>query len=420
MKRRHLLQWASAASLWAMTHGRPAQAQTINDPILVVIYLKGGNDALNTVVPNDVEYSTYQAVRPTLAWDQGDLIPLDNKVAFAPPLAPLYKYHQQGKLATLLGVGVPRNTLSLFAHNDQRTVWDTGDIVSMNPTNIGWMARYLQNVGLSNNPLIAFNGVAEIPQVLGAEGVFPTAALRGLDAYALHLGGVSAAEEKKRQDVLKLILQVPPRTLIKPATQWMSFADEVKASFDQALGYQPTVAYPACDLGRQLEDVAALISSNAGQRFFYCELADFDTHDDQNSTHPGLLSDLATSIDAFWTDMQNQGLTQRIVVMTYSEFGRRPTENSSGGTDHGMAGVSFVLGDQVIGNIYGSYTPLSYVVKNVDVAPFYDNIATAVGMEFYNMYATVLSKHMGFPTANGFVSGLNPTAPHAVRPIPFM
>ncbi len=420
MQRRQLLQFASLFSL-SLALNSPARANT-EDPILVMVYLKGGNDALNTVTPIDnVQYPAYQTMRPNLAWPLADLIPLNSTLGLAPPLEPLLKHFDAGQLAVLLGTGVPRTTPSLFAHNDQRTVWETGNVTSITPTQKGWLAQYLTNyLGGSNNPLLVFEGTAEIPQLLSSDTLYPTGAMRTLDQYGIDLGGLTPEDQQLRSTVFNRILGYAPRSLTLYPTQWLRYGNTISDSFDLAAQTEPTVAYPASDLGRQLESVGRLIQANTGQRIFWCELADFDTHADQNNNHPGLLADLAGSLDAFWTDMGNLGLHNRVVVVTYSEFGRRPSENSALGTDHGMAGMNFVLGGKVKGGVYGSYTPLNWLVGLRYTPPFYDNLATTAGMEFYNIYATILQKHMGLVNVQSFFNMLNPTKPYTVTPLDFM
>ncbi len=420
MLRRHVLKLAGLTGMsLGLNWQQPSLAQTDPDgPILVMIYLLGGNDALNMVVPVD-QHSVYKSVRPQLHWPLSDLLILDNTVGLAPPMEPLYKYFNSGELALLVGIGVPDATTSLFAHDNQRTVWCTGRIggEEQQPTqnDPGWLGTYIANYAnvAVNDPLYSFQGSDDIPQLLRQTGVFPAGAVRDLDFYQIQVGGRTPTEQALRQQIFQQIISRDRSTFrpsVEYAAQWLRGEQAVSEVFDAALAIGTDVSYPDTDLGRQLADVAALIASGAPTPVHYCEFFDFDTHANQNDTHPALLADLAQSIDAFYTDIKNRGLHNRVVLITYSEFGRRPAENSALGTDHGLAGTSLVLGGNVRGGVYGAYANLSRVIQNIDVQPFKDNMTTTPGMDFLSVYATILERHLGLDPA------ITPTLLPAIAP----
>jgi uncharacterized protein (DUF1501 family) len=417
MKRRHVLELATLLGTWSLL-GQEAKAQTAA-PILVLIYLGGGNDALNTVVPLN-QYSVYQSVRPTLALNRNSLIALDRTVGLSPALSSLLPHYDNGDLALLVGVGVPTlnpsdsldltsDTASLFAHDNQRSVWSTGNLQDVGQ--YGWLGQYL--VGQPNlNPLSAFVGTPTLPQMLSAPNFYPAGAVRTLNSYGVSLGGSTGTEVAARQAVYQKVLSYARgqstlnAVLAGAAVTWMDETTQVEPVFNSAGNYIPSVPYPNSgstgNLSSQLLNVAALIASGQGPQFYHCQqtFAGYDTHTNQDTNpntsnnHQALLQEFADAVNAFYTDLINQGLSSQVMILTYSEFGRRPAENSDGGTDHGIAGLSFVLGGAVRGGIYGSYPDLSSIIKSTNPV-IQDNMPTTPGLEFYNVYATILERYLG-------------------------
>ena len=350
---------------------RSAQAAIGKGKILVVIQLSGGNDALNTLVP--YSNGAYYAARPSIAIDKKDLLTLSSDVGLHPSLKPLMKLWDDGKLGLVQGVGYPNANRS---HFESMAIWHTADPSTKERD--GWIGRIAEKYG---DPFCATNFGGTTPLALrGADIILPSIA--NIDSFQLKL----APEAKTAVDQM-LGSKLPGRaeTIRKATNQMFSNIDSVQKGVSK---YKAGAVYPEGNLAGSLRDIARLISADVGPRVFYTSQGGYDTHAAQPEDHPELLETLASSLMAFLADLEKQGRAQDVMVIGFSEFGRRLAENASSGTDHGKAGLMFTIGEQVEGGLYGAQPDLEKLNDG-------DPVMTT---DFRQVYATALDGWLDVPS----------------------
>ena len=313
-----------------------AAAQAGGDKTLVVIQLTGGNDGLNTLVP----YSNpaYYAARPNIAVAKSDVLTLGQGLGMHPALKPLMGLWDQGQLAWMENVGYPNPNRSHFA---SMAIWHTAD--PSQASSEGWIGRISEQIG---DPFCASNIGTATPLALIAQNyALPT--IDSVDNFQVRLpAGV--------QDAFDLMLSAQrggEAAYLEQATRSMlKHTSAVQANIGK---YRAGASYPDSKFAGQMKDVARLIASGTGQRVLYTSLGSFDTHAGQRGDQDRLLGEMAGALKAFYADLETQGLAEKVVVMGFSEFGRRVAENDSAGTDHGEGSVMFALGRGVKGGIHG-------------------------------------------------------------------
>jgi uncharacterized protein (DUF1501 family) len=327
--------------------------------LLVLVELKGGNDGLNTVVP----YSDgdYYALRPRLAVSRDQALQLDAGSALHPALEPLMAMWKSQELAVVQGVGYPSANLSHFRSIE---IWDTAS-KSSEYLSEGWLAR-------------AF-AAAPTPRSFAADGVIVGGAEMGPFA-----GGTRAIA---LTDTAQFLRQA---RLAAPAGQARNAAlthilrveqDIVQAAAGLNGDHAFATEFPRTPFGNAIRTAAQVIASQAGVAAVKVSLNGFDTHSNQPGTHTRLLKDLAEGLVALRAALTELGRWNSTLAMTYAEFGRRPRENLSSGTDHGTASAHFVLGGHVKGGLYGAPPVLGRLDGNGNL-PF--------AVDFRDLYATVL------------------------------
>ena len=353
VSRRRFLQLAAmgagAVGAYTMLPGRDREAWSLSpigaaDGVLVLVTLSGGNDGLNTVVPYGL--GAYYDKRKALAIAPETVLPIDNEVGFHPSLTWLHEQYQNGYVAVVEGVGYPHPDLSHFTST---ALWMQGLATAAAPTT-GWLGRYLDGIptatfaGLSlggSIPLVMTGAHAHatgVPESSGAFGVSTDANDRLL--YQA-LGAFSAAPNALG----------PWADALNGATRDMLEVNRTAAPiFDASL--------PRNSLPRSMALAARLINLDVGARVIQVSLGGFDTHADQLGRHAQLLAQLDTSLRGFFHELDPR-FADRVTVMTFSEFGRPITANDSGGTDHGTAGLSLVVGAQVRGGRRGQLPSLT-------------------------------------------------------------
>ncbi|PNY81312.1 DUF1501 domain-containing protein [Deinococcus koreensis] len=303
---------------------------------LVVIQLTGGNDGLNTLIP----YSNpaYYAARPTIAIPKKDVLTLGGDLGLHPSFKPLMGLWDAGHFAWMENVGYPNPNRSHFA---SMAIWHTADPAQAQAE--GWIGRIAEKIG---DPFCASNIGASTPLALRASE-FSLPSIDGVDNFQLKLPeGLSTAF----QDVLGTPRSGEADYLVRATRQMMSNTARVQANVKK---YKAGATYPETKFAGQLRDTARLIAAGVGQRVLYVSLGGFDTHAGQRAEQDELLADLAGGLSAFQTDLERQGLADQVIVMGFSEFGRRVAENDSAGTDHGKGSVMFALGKGVKGGVHG-------------------------------------------------------------------
>ncbi|ADV66366.1 DUF1501 domain-containing protein [Deinococcus maricopensis] len=339
MDRREFLKLSAVAL--AATSGMPgflarAAASAGGDKTLVVVQLTGGNDGLNTLVP--YSNGAYYAARPNIAIPRKDVLTLNGDLGMHPALRPLMKHWDAGDLAWIENVGYPNPNRSHFA---SMAIWHTAD-----PTQAaddGWIGRIAERIG---DPFCASNVGGTTPRALMASE-FALPSIDSVDGFQLKLPeGLQGAFE----GMLNAPRSGEAAYLQRATRQMLANTRKVQANAGK---YRAGATYPEGKFAAQLRDVARLIAGGTGQRVLYTSLGSFDTHAGQRAEQDDLLTELAGGLSAFMADLERQGAADRVIVMGFSEFGRRVAENDSAGTDHGQGSVMFALGPGVRGGVHG-------------------------------------------------------------------
>jgi len=381
-----------------MAIANPLDAPRVQQPsgrdgkILVVVQLSGGNDGLNTVVP--FADDTYHKVRPGIRHDPKTLHKLTDSVALHPNLRPLLDMFQDGKLAVVQGVGYPNPNRSHFRSMD---IWQSAQPEREQPSS-GWVGRFFDNAcagapGAAPDPHAGINIGPTLPLAMQGERVMPLS-LERPEAYRYR------GADRKRYEALNGIGSPADARVAHGAPRQPSTLDflhrtamDAQVSSDDILrvtqNYQPAgVNYPRGDIGEGLRLVAAMIRGGLSTRVYYVSLGGFDTHANERGRHDQLMGRFAEAVAAFWSDLKGQKNDERVLMMTFSEFGRRVAQNASGGTDHGTAAPMFLMGPAVKGGIVGEHPSLTDL----------DHGDLKYRTDFRSVYATVLQSWLDTPS----------------------
>lgn len=336
--------------------------------VLVVIELDGGNDALNTIVP--FADPNYEKLRPKLKLNPKNLVRLNDTLALHPSLRPLDKLIQAGHLTAVPGVGYPNPNRS---HFESMAVWHTARFDPEGRKGYGWLGRVLDPQG---------------GQAFSVGGEVPTA-LRGRRSSAVAFNRV---EEVLLTDGMAAKRAVGPET----ADDLLAFVRrqvvEAQTSADKLakLAGDSGPDYPRTGLADRLKLVSRLLKAGVGARVFYTQQSGYDTHSQQQFTHANLLGEFAGAVAAFYSDLKDSKLLDRVTLLAFSEFGRTIKENGSAGTDHGTAGAVFVAGPTVTGGVVGTMPTLTDL----------DRGEPKMTTDFRSVYAACARDWMGIePTA---------------------
>lgn len=300
--------------------------------ILVVLQLSGGNDGLNTVIPynNDI----YYASRPVLGIKKNDVLKMDAEQGLHPCLTGLKTLYDNGEMALLNGVGYPNPNRSHFRSMD---IWQTASD-SETVINTGWIGRYLDaQCKISDKPTLTL----EIDDTLSL-------ALKGKNNTGLAVNNPTQFYGDSHDSFFKAILQKHPVNdehlnvdyLYKTLAESMSSADYI---YQQSKIYKSNTTYPNTNIGKDLKTIAELINSHIDTKIYYVSLSGFDTHVNQHPQQQKLFTELSGAVDAFVKDLKSGNRFKDVMLMTFSEFGRRVSQNASGGTDHGTANCMFLV-----------------------------------------------------------------------------
>lgn len=373
MMRRDFLRWCSATALlpWN-TNLAFALAPPNYQRLLVLIELKGGNDGLNTVIPYaDPQYAR---LRPRLAIARDQVLQLDEASGLHPSLKPLLPLWQAKQLAIVQGVGYPKPNLSHFRSIE---IWDTASN-SEQYLEQGWLAQLF---GKYPPPrAFAADGV-----IVGATDLGPLAgggtraiALNNTDQFLRQARQVDGAPAAARNPALAHLLKI--ESDIQQAAQGLRSAHSFRTEFPKNM------------LGNNLKTAAQVVAANARVAAIKISHNGFDTHSNQLNVQARLLAELAEGLGAFQAALQELDRWNTTLIMTYAEFGRRPQQNASQGTDHGTANTHLLLGGSVRGGLYGERPPLTQLEN--------DNLRHAV--DFRSLYTTVAEKWWGVTASNLF------------------
>ena len=392
-------------ALDAMAANAVTQTATGKDgTILVVLQLAGGNDGLNTLVPYGDD--AYHRARPRLALPNNQILTIDHHVGLNQKLAGLKSLYEEGHLAIVQGVGYPNPNRSHFRSTE---IWQTASDADRNETH-GWLGRYFDNCCSGADPTIGVAIGEEMPQAFAAKNptgiTFSRPEQFRWRASASNTGQMSAEETFFRQlngfdeestpaatDGASIgTLPGTSKSELSTLDFLQRTALDAQLSSDKILAiarkYKSTIPYPQGQLAANLSLIARMIAGGLTTRVYYASQGGFDTHAGQFNTHGRLMTELNDTIAAFIADLKQQGNFERVLLITFSEFGRRVAENANGGTDHGTAAPMFVLGGRVKPGLFGKHPSLT----DLDYGDLKFNT------DFRSVYGTVLDSWLNTPS----------------------
>ena len=366
-------QSVSAAQATPLT---VALSESQNDNILVIIRLNGGNDGLNTIVPV-YDYATYANLRPNLRHFEPNLMPLNDDFSLPNYMNDLESVWGDGQMKVVHGVGYPDQNLSHFRSSD---IWASAEPQNEEPT--GWWGRYFEDL----YPDYLTNPPAAPPAI--QVGNIGNLIFDGFDNnYAFTFANIEQLQTVGANGALHDVLNVPDCVYGDKLTFLRAAANTTftysGVIHDAYMASNNNANYGNGDLATQLAAVARLIKGGLGTKVYMVSLGSFDTHANQRYQHQSLLQDLSSSIKAFYEDLGSGGWDQKVLSMTISEFGRRPYENGSAGTDHGAASPMMLFGPALNGS--------GFVGDHPDLLTWddYDNLIPS--SDFRDVYASVLA-----------------------------
>ena len=413
------LKSSSLVALSATAPGFVARTARAASPgaketVLVVLELTGGNDGLNTVVPYADDL--YHKARPTLRQTKEQIVRVDDHVGLHPAMRPLERMLRDGQLAVVQGVGYPNPNRSHFESMD---VWQSGDAVGKVRT--GWLGRGLggmkfsagavpaAHVGSDQLPLALAGATTGVPtlhpsrpydleldlgtattQFNGRRGVFRT------NPDGTPAGPPTDPHSLARRSLIEDLAALPPgpggdlrpfvqRSMLQTyanVERLRKIMDEDRKAEQQGRRFN---GGPGGELARNLGLVAQMIAADFGTRVFYLSFGGFDTHSGQQPAHQQLLGTVATAVAGFFDQLKQAGAADRVLLMTFSEFGRRVQENGSQGTDHGAGSSLFVAGPGAKGGAVGAHPSLADL----------DNGDLKHHTDFRSVYAALLDGWLG-------------------------
>jgi len=384
----------------------------INDRVLVVVQMKGGNDGLNCVVPT-YQYDTYRSFRPVIGTEADKLLALDNTlsnehhISLHPNLAPFKELYEKGSLSIVQAVGYANSNKSHFKGTD---LWLSGGDSTPAHFNYGsgWMGRYLD----ASYPGLAGEPTVDLPDPLGIQ-LGSKQQFLGFHTEHQHEAGINLSGQDPAgfYSLISELGGIPP-VVIPPSDYGRNlgyvidieqstnkYSNRVTEVFNKGINMGD---YPAYDLANQLRTVARMISGGGRTKIYVVTIGGFDTHNMQadgstpeDGTHANLLKQLSASILAFQNDLELMGLDDRVAGVTFSEFGRRPRENGSQGTDHGTVAPMFLFGTPVKAGVIGTNVDLSLVGEGNDIIGMqqdYRNVFTALLQDWLGASDRVLEE----------------------------
>jgi uncharacterized protein (DUF1501 family) len=353
---------------------------------LVVLELMGGNDGLNTIIP--FTDSLYPTLRSRIGIPTGSVLQLDAKQGMNPVMTGLKSLWDAKRVALVTNVGYPNSSLS---HFQSRDIWHTAD-----PTlaqRFGWLGRWADSVLAGNgNPLSCTAISQSLPRTLLAEHVgVPT--FLSLASYQFQTDGSFPGDHTNQvtaflaQNGAEYEIENTPSTVSGVGQDAISSSDILQTV---GTGYVSMGAYPDNSLGTGLQLIAQIINANLGARILYITYGGFDNHSGEDQDHDPLLTDVSDSIKAFFDDLDGHSKSHDVLLMTWSEFGRRAQDNGSNGTDHGTSAPHFVVGDAVVSGIHGDPPDLAHLDNNGNLS---------IQNDFRSYYGTILSDWLGADSA---------------------
>ena len=373
--------------------------ENVKDPVLIVLQMSGGNDFMHTLIP--YTSSTYYDNRKLVRIEQEDVLPINEELGFNPNFAPIKEMYDEGMVGVVQGIGYPNSNRSHFRGMD---IWHTCE-----PDEVvieGWMGKALRELDPNGeDELTGINFGVGLPRAMAVPGV-PVTSVNDLDTYGL-LTGIS--EDDQRDQALQIFKDMYGQAIgTGPVMEYLSRtgidvlrgADRLKAAPAQ---YSSNIEYGDSGIAKSLRDVARVHTAGLGTRIFYTSHGGYDTHANENPAHPKLLQDVSGAIRDFFDDLKEHDAADNVVMLVFTEFGRRIRDNGSG-TDHGSGGGAFIIGASVKGGLYSEYPSL----KPADWAKGEDLEHT---IDFRGIYGTVLEQWMSIeasPIVGGHFEQITP------------
>ena len=379
---------SSKLGLRAFEEGVAIAANGPAQPVLVSVFLEGGADALSVLSPQGDPL--YQKLRPHLALSGGPAFSEDDRLHWHPAAAALATLHAETKVTVMPAVGYTNADQSHFT---SRHYWEVG--ATSTDLRTGWLGRYLDRVGVADNPLQGLSLDDTLAPALATAKV-PIASIDGPDRYDFYTSRVWGEVEDRMLAAIGSLGVQPTDAGLQTVggvaaqvgrlrTQLLPFKEQ-----DGHPGYTSPVAYPKSDdaFPRRLAGLAAMLAGGLPLRCVALSApGEYDTHSDQAPALASGLQLTADSLLAFQRDLEARGLADRVLVHVWSEFGRRAEENGSGGTDHGAAGVGFLIGTRAKGTMVGEFPGLKTGLDE-------DGNLTATS-DFRAVYAALLEQWLG-------------------------
>ncbi len=399
LSQRAFFRHMNMAANSALTKGA---ALSTNDNILVVIQLAGGNDGHNMVIPmNGTPNSVYRQRRPTLAVPQDQILPIGadvagNQLGFHPNLSQLKAHMDQGRVSTIQAVGYPNPNRSHFRSMD---IWHTASMDELKKT--GWLGDYFDaTISSTDNPLMGVALGGSLPLSLRANDVLvPAVGDVNLYQFQTDIRYADPRNPELRGEYdnrIETFLTLN-RELAPERTYWDVIGQTALDAYGSSEALQagissyvpdPNIVYPTNNrLALVMQQAAQIIGAGLETKILYVTLGGFDTHRNQSGSHALLMRYLDEAVDAFYRDMQRLGKDDKVIMMTWSEFGRLVPENGDIGTDHGAAAPQLIIGTPVQGGIVGEYPSLT------DLNP--DRPDVKYSIDFRSVYATILENWLG-------------------------
>ena len=369
-----------------------ANRNAVKDPVLVVLQLSGGNDFMNTVVPYSDPF--YYDFRKTVGIPEEDLLHIDNRYGLHPSLTTFKEMYDQGNLAIIAGVGYPNPDRSHFRSMD---IWHTAEPTAPIPE--GWLGRVIRELDpTKQNVCTGVSFGQGLPRAMYLSGV-PAISIRDLESYGL-LTKMPGARQRRAINVFTRMYapeEFDEASMVlghigQTGVDALTGVDMLKPVPGQ---YSSNVEYGSDQLSQSLRGIAQVHTANLGTRVFYAELGGFDTHGAQMGTQTELLGHVSTAVSDFFDDLREHDAAEEVVMLVFTEFGRRVKDNGNG-TDHGSGGGAFLIGDRVNGGIYAEYPSLD-PADQLSGDLHYNN-------DFRSIYSTVLDDWFGIqpePIVNG-------------------
>jgi uncharacterized protein (DUF1501 family) len=352
-------------------------------PVFVVLQLSGGNDVLNTVVPHSE--GLYYDFRSTTGIAQDAVIRLDDKLGLHPTMGPIKNMWDQGNVAIINGIGYPQPDRSHFRSMD---IWHTAEPEKF--VSDGWLGKVIREI--DQQKLNVCTGVSfgtGLPRAMYLSGT-PAMSVSQLEGYGLL---TTLAGEKQRRALNAFTRMYTPEEfdeqnmllehLGQTGIDTLTSVDMLKSAPEN---YTSTVEYAPDPLSQNLKGIAQVHLSGIGTRIFYAQIGGFDVHGNESNLQSMLWDNVSRSVNDFFTDLREHDAAEEVVMLLFSEFGRRVKDNGNG-TDHGSGGSAFMIGDRVNGGFYGDYPSLE-PSKQLNGDLQFNN-------DFRSLYSSILDQWMG-------------------------